>query len=133
VGISIGALSFWVNAYRSLMSRLTGHIPKFARFNGKLKINSVFNSILLMKKSRYRDELRGNVVLSNPMNKRQPHSISLPGPYGMGHRQKFREGADDEALYQIKGTFDYNLIPFVSHILPPGYFPPFATPTDGAP
>ena len=45
VGISIGALSFCVNAYRSLMSRLTGHVPKFDRFRGKLKINSGFNPV----------------------------------------------------------------------------------------
>jgi hypothetical protein len=27
--------------------------------------------------------------------------------------------SDDEALYQVKRTFDYNLVPFLWHILPP--------------
>ena len=45
MGIIIGALSFWVNTYRSLMSRLTGPMLKLGGFNGKLKINSGFNPV----------------------------------------------------------------------------------------
>ena len=45
VGISIGALSFWVNSYRSLISPLTDHILRFDLFNAKLQINSGFNFV----------------------------------------------------------------------------------------